>query len=110
MRQIFQYYRWADNVVSAPGGICMGGFQVWHHLMFLKIAKILNLPLYYYGRSFGPFPTYTRDNRIFKKISLELLHYFKYLSIRDQETEKLARKLNLNLYRLSIRPFWKNPK
>ncbi len=96
MRQIFRYYQWADNVVSAPGGICMGGFQVWHHLMFLKIAKILNLPLYYYGRSFGPFPTYTRDNRIFKKISLELLHYFKYLSIRDQETEKLARKLNLN--------------
>lgn len=96
MRGIMQYYKWSDAVLSMPGGICMGGFQVWHHLLFLKIAKITKRPLFYYGRSFGPFPIKTKDNRRFKKISMEMLHYFRYLSIRDKETEKLANSLNLN--------------
>lgn len=83
-------YEWADVVLCAPGGICMGGFQDWDHLNHLALAKIFKKPLVYYGRSFGPFPTETEKNRAFKKLSLEMLHYFSFLSIRDHKTELLA--------------------
>lgn len=89
------FYDWADIVLCAPGGICMGGFQDWNHLMHLKMAQVYNKPLAYYGRSFGPFPTESESNRVFKTVSLEMLHYFGYLSIRDHKTELLADELNI---------------
>lgn len=88
-------YGWADLVLCAPGGICMGGFQDWNHLMHLKMAQVFHKPLAYYGRSFGPFPTATESNCLFKKVSLEMLHYFSFLSIRDHKTEQLADKLGI---------------
>lgn len=88
-------YGWADLILCAPGGICMGGFQDWNHLMHLKIAQVFNRPLAYYGRSFGPFPTATKSNRLFKKISLEMLNYFSFISIRDHKTEQLADELSI---------------
>lgn len=88
-------YEWADVVMCAPGGICMGGFQDWNHLMHLKIAQIFKRPLFYYGRSFGPFPTETASNRAFKNLSLEMLHYFSFLSIRDHKSELLADELGI---------------
>lgn len=88
-------YKWADVVLCAPGGICMGGFQDWNHLFHLKLAQIFKKPLAYYSRSFGPFPTETMRNREFKKNSLDMLHYFSFLSIRDRKTELLAEKLNV---------------
>ena len=90
-----EIYRWADLVLSAPGGICMGGFQDWDHLIHLIMAKSFKKPLAYYGRSFGPFPTETKLNREFKKKSLEMLHYFSFLSIRDHKTEQLAQQLKI---------------
>lgn len=89
-------YNWADIVICAPGGICMGGFQDWNHLMHLKLAKVFNKPLVYYGRSFGPFPTETKSNREFKRISLEMLNYFSFLSIRDRKSEQLAEELGIS--------------
>ena len=88
-------YNWADVVVCAPGGICMGGFQDWNHLFFLLLAKFYKKPLAYYGRSFGPFPTETESNRLFKRYSLEMLNYFSFLSIRDHKTELLAQELKV---------------
>lgn len=88
-------YKWSDHVICAPGGICMGGFQNWQHLFYLELARFYNKSIVYYGRSFGPFPTKTKSNRVFKKISLNLLHYFSFLSIRDSKTELLAKKLNI---------------
>lgn len=84
-----------DYVICAPGGICMGGFQNWNHISILHMAKYLKKATVYYGRSFGPFPTITLKNRIFKKRSIELLHYFSFLSIRDTKTEILANQLNV---------------
>ena len=46
-RQIKAQYDWADVVVCAPGGICMGGFQDWNHLYMLKWAKHCHKPLAY---------------------------------------------------------------
>lgn len=93
--KIIEVYKKNDYILCAPGGICMGGFQNWLHLFFLKLSQYCNKPLFYYGRSFGPFPTTTKDNRIFKKISIEMLHYFSFLSIRDKKTEAIAKSLNI---------------
>ena len=96
--KLLSFYKSADIVLCAPGGICMGGFQDWRHLFMLSIAKDIKKPLVYYGRSFGPFPEDTQLNRLFKKISLEMLDYFCFLSIRDQKTEKLAKELHIKKY------------
>lgn len=90
------YYKEADLVLCAPGGICMGGFQNWYHLFFLKMAQRINKPIAYYGRSFGPFPTETKLNRKFKDISIDLLNYFSFISIRDKKTEMIAKELNID--------------
>ena len=73
----------------------MGGFQNWGHLFLLKLAQWCCKPLAYYGRSFGPFPTETEQQRLFKSISLDMLHYFSFLSIRDHNTELIARELGI---------------
>lgn len=88
-------YDWANLVVCAPGGICMGGFQDWDHLFHLKLAKIFHKPLAYYARSFGPFPTETESNRRFKEVSMEMLHYFSFFSVRDHKSELLAEELHI---------------
>lgn len=94
-RDLLSYYKNCDIVLSAPGGISMGGFQNWTHLLMLYFAKHLNKPIAYYGRSFGPFPTQSKQQIKYKKKSLEILNYFSFLSIRDSRTEQLAKKLGL---------------
>lgn len=98
IRGYLNFFKKADVVVCAPGGMCMGGFQNWSHLFNLECAKLCRKPLAYYGRSFGPFPTKTKSNRLFKKISLNLLSYFSYLSIRDYKTQKIADELGIKNY------------
>lgn len=93
--QYRRIYQWADIVICAPGGICMGGFQDWNHIFKLKLAKFYKKTLVYYGRSFGPFPTDNKKNKRFKEISIEMLHYFDFLSIRDHKTEMLANELGV---------------
>jgi colanic acid/amylovoran biosynthesis protein len=101
-RQIRNIYKKTDYVICAPGGICMGGFQNWMHLYFLKMAQLTNKPLIYFGRSFGPFPTKTKQNRRFKEVSIEMLNYFSFLSIRDSKTEALADKMGFHDYTKTV--------
>ena len=96
LHKLFPYYKNADIVLCAPGGICMGGFQNWEHLFMLYVAKICQKPLFYYSRSFGPFPTKTWLNRRFKHLSEEMLHYFSFLSIRDRKTMQLADDMRIH--------------
>lgn len=95
IRPILKEFEDSHKIVNAPGGICMGGFQYWNHISYLSIAKLYNKDIYYYGRSFGPFPIVTKKNRRFKDISLSLLRYFRFLSIRDSRTQQLASEYNL---------------
>jgi len=108
--RIMYYYRKTDWVVCAPGGICMGGFQNWIHLFFLKLAQFMGKKLAYYGRSFGPFPTETTLNRLFKKRSIEILHYFSFLAVRDKKSESLAEQLNVNYISTVDSAFLDTPK
>lgn len=95
IRKILPLYRNADIVLSAPGGICMGGFQNWEHVIFLAIAKLANKPIAYYGRSIGPFPTVTFFNKVFKRKAVDLLNYFSFTALRDSQSEKIANILNV---------------
>lgn len=96
--QYMQYFKKTDIVVCAPGGMCMGGFQDWKHLFNLQCAKHYNKPLAYFGRSLGPFPTVTKNNRIFKEISMEMLGYFSFLSVRDCKSLMLVDELGIKNY------------
>ena len=107
---IMKLYKESDVVLCAPGGICMGGFQNWWHLFMLQLAKYIGKPLVYYGRSFGPFPVVTRSNRQFKKLSVEMLHYFSFLSIRDKKSESLAQELGIRYVATVDSAFLDSPK
>ncbi len=108
-RKLLAEYRWAYQVICAPGGICMGGFQDWRHLFFLRVAQALHKPLAYYGRSFGPFPVKTWSNRRFYRISQELLYYFSFCSIRDKKTERLAQEMHIPFVETVDSAFLDNP-
>lgn len=110
IRKIMKLYQEADYVMCAPGGICMGGFQNWIHITTLVIAKDLGKPIFYYGRSFGPFPTETKDNRKFKGISIKLLNYFSFLSVRDNKSELLAQQMKLKYVSTVDSAFLDSPK
>lgn len=110
IRKCMKLYGWADMILCAPGGICLGGFQNWQHLFMLQLAKYMNKPLVYYGRSFGPFPIETSRNKAFKKLSIEILHYFSFLSIRDKKTESLATELGVRYVSTVDSAFLDSPK
>lgn len=95
LKRISQFYKDADYVICAPGGISMGGFQNIEHLYALYYAKHFNKPLAYFGRSFGPFPTDTAKQKTYKELSEKILNYFSFLSIRDKQTELLAQQMGL---------------
>lgn len=94
-QKICQYIKSSDLVVSAPGGICMGGFMNWHHVYLMQLVKYYKKPLAYYGRSFGPFKEETKEDRLFKEYSLDIIRYFLYLGIRDAKTEQIADELGI---------------
>lgn len=96
--QFMTFFQKADYVVCAPGGMCMGGFMSWNHLLQLYYAKWCNKPLAYFGRSFGPFSDETPDKALFKKLSVNILKYFSFLSIRDKKTERIADSLGIKNY------------
>lgn len=96
--QYMLFFKNADYVVCAPGGMCMGGFMNWKHLLQLYYAKWCNKPIAYYGRSFGPFSEETKEKALFKKLSINILKYFSYISIRDKKTERIADSLGIKNY------------
>lgn len=96
LRQISNEIRMNDLIICAPGGICMGGFRNWNHICILWLAKYYNKPIAYYSRSIGPFSDNGFSNKLFKKESVKLLHYFSFLALRDKKSAKLVEKFNLN--------------
>jgi colanic acid/amylovoran biosynthesis protein len=95
LHRLLTYYKRADIILCAPGGICMGGFQNWKHMYLLQLARDLNKPLAYYSRSIGPFPTETALNRKFKSLSEEMLRYFNFISLRDRQSKLIADEMGI---------------
>lgn len=99
IREVIKYIRKSDIVICAPGGICMGGFQDWQHLLMLKLVKLARKPLVYWGRSIGPFSSVTEENRTFAEYSREMLGYFSFLSLRDSKSQKIADEMGFSYER-----------
>lgn len=95
IRVMLKFYREADYILCAPGGMNLGGFQDWVHQAFLNLAMYERKKVIYYGRSIGPFPETTYLNRLFKKNSERLLKYFSYVSLRDAKSQSVAAKLEI---------------
>lgn len=110
LRKIISIYNKHDLVLNAPGGICLGGFQNWNHLLMLEIAKYLNKPIAYYGRSIGPFPEDTDKQRKFRMYALQILGYMSFKAFRDKKSEELADNFNLNYVSTVDSAFLESPK
>lgn len=95
IRVMLRFYREADYILCAPGGMNMGGFQDWTHQAFLNLAMYERKKVIYYGRSIGPFPETTYLNRLFKKNSERLLKSFSYVSLRDAKSQLIAKRLGI---------------
>lgn len=93
--EYLKYYRWADAVVCAPGGICMGGFMDWGHEYALLTAMKLHKPIFYYGRSIGPFWDKPKEKKLFKKQAIDILNYANYVSLRESESIRIAHDLGI---------------
>ena len=94
--RFLRHYRWADAVVCAPGGICMGGFMnTWHEEQLL-IAMKLRKPIFYYGRSIGPFWDEPKEKKVFKQQAIRILNYASYVSLRDATSIKIAKDLGID--------------
>ena len=89
-RKVLKSY---DAVICAPGGICMGGFMSWDHIWELETARRLGKPVFYWGRSIGPFTDEDCAHSVFKKESSSLLAYFSFLSLRDDVSVRIAEEL-----------------
>ena len=96
LRKFHNLLKKYDRVVCAPGGMCMGGFINWDHIWQLDVARRLNKPIFYWGRSIGPFSEECFNKKLFKKCSSRLLKYFSYISLRDKVSVDIARQFEVN--------------
>lgn len=90
-----RYLKKYDKVICAPGGMCMGGFKDWKHIWNLETAKRLHKPIFYWGRSIGPFTEDNKDSKIFKQNSVKLLKYFAFTCLRDSVSIQYANELGI---------------
>ena len=109
-RKVAKLIKTADVVICAPGGVCMGPYQNWGHLWFLRLALNLNKKLVYYSRSFGPFPITTKNQRTFRRISINTLKRIDFLSLRDNVSQSYADDLNLRYIKSIDTAFLDTPK
>lgn len=96
LRKFHNLLKEYDRVVCAPGGMCMGGFTNWDHIWQLDVARRLNKPVFYWGRSIGPFTEEGFKKKLFKKCGSRLLKYFSYISLRDKVSVDIARQLGVS--------------
>lgn len=95
IRHILYYYKKADYVVCAPGGADLGGFLSWKHLTYLCFARHCHKPLAYFGRSFGPLRHGGVARWFFKRQSLDILRYMRFISLRDVKSQNFAEELHI---------------
>lgn len=98
-----------DYVISAPGGMNMGGFCDWLHLWFFETARRLNIPTLYWGRSIGPFFEGNYQSKLFMKCSVKLLNYFSFIGLRDSISAKCAENLGVDSEEIVDSAFLERP-
>lgn len=107
--KIIRFMKNSDYVMCAPGGMDLGGFRDWYHLFWLKLAKKCGRKILYYGRSIGPFPEASKDEKKFKKWSLDIMSSFSFLAIRDLKSQMIADSLSVPYIRTTDCAFLDSP-
>lgn len=102
--------QWTDIVICAPGGICMGGFMNWSHVVNLLIAQHYHKPVIYFCRSIGPFSDETPYKKLFKQTSIRLLKQFDYISLRDEKSQNLATEIGVKYNSTTDAAFLDSPR
>lgn len=108
-RKLASYIKKADIVISAPGGICLGGFYNWGHLYNAMLSIYLKKKIIYYSRSIGPFNPHGWMQLIFVKRAIKVLRKMSFLSLRDSQSMQLADSLHLNYIQAIDTAFLDNP-
>ncbi|MCM5663489.1 polysaccharide pyruvyl transferase family protein [Galbibacter mesophilus] len=85
-----------DLIINGPTGINLGPYEDWYYLWRLLIVKKLNIPLVIYSISFGPLD---RVSSFFRKRTLEVLKYAKFLSLRDEKSHKYGEQYKINFHK-----------
>ena len=88
----FKILKQADKIINAPGGVNIGPYKDWRYLWRLYISVKLKKDVAIYSISFGPLPS----DFIFNRISKYILKNVKFLSIRDNKSQKFADDLGLD--------------
>ena len=109
LRKFKEFIKSYDKILCAPGGICLGGFLSWDHLWQLMVVKELGKPIFYWGRSIGPFSDEDFSRSIFLRKSKELLKYFSYISLRDKTSMESAGKMGVKAIEVVDSAFLEEP-
>lgn len=79
--------RWADVIVSAPGGVNIGAYRDWKYLWAIDTAVQLRKPTAVYSISIGQ-----SGSKVFDRRAVGTLRKVDFLSLRDVESQRLAGK------------------
>lgn len=95
-KDFMQHIRESDLVVCAPGGVCMGPYKSWSHLINLDIALSNNGNVAIWGRSIGPFIDKTPSDKLFFEKSKEILRQVGFISLRDLSSQNILSSMGLD--------------
>ena len=96
VRKIIRLYRSADWIISSPGDKSLGSRYDWDHLFFVSLAEYIGCRVAYYGRSIGPFPADSPIHERFNWLSRRALRKASFISLRDFESQRIAKDLRLD--------------
>lgn len=108
-RRLISAIKKADLILCAPGGVCMGPYRNWTHIWYLYKALELGKSVAIYSRSFGPFREASKQDKLFKHISLEILRKLCFLSLRDSKSQEYAKQLGVHFTKSIDTTFLGNP-
>jgi len=95
LRRELQVLGSADKIINAPGGVNIGPYKDWRYIWRLYVSIKLKKDVAIYSISFGPIP----QSFIFNRVSKYILRNVKFLSIRDNKSQKFAEDMNLKYMR-----------
>lgn len=94
-KEYIKHMRQSDLVVCAPGGVCMGAYKSWAHLINMFMAISCNEKVAIWGRSIGPFRTDTKSDRLFRKRSIDILKKVGFISLRDRRSQEILGSMGI---------------
>ena len=103
LKKLWKIIKFADLVVSAPGGVDLGPYRSWSNLFRLILSIQAGKPTAIYSPSIGPLPDETREDRRFTRLAKHILKKVDFLSLRMTRARNLPGKFRLIIFSHPIR-------